>query len=87
MPRSLRSHSPSLDSASPGRQYLGYPEFSELQQLVGRAAMKKQYIANNVAIRHATASLNESTDIVELLGILRSTLQTAGFDGCQLGSY
>jgi UDP-GlcNAc:undecaprenyl-phosphate/decaprenyl-phosphate GlcNAc-1-phosphate transferase len=70
-----------------GVQYLGYPEFSELQQLVGRAAMKKRYVANNVAVRHATAALNDCTDLVVLLGILRNVLQLVGFDSCRLGNY
>jgi UDP-GlcNAc:undecaprenyl-phosphate/decaprenyl-phosphate GlcNAc-1-phosphate transferase len=68
-----------------GVQYLGYPELSELQELLGRAAVKRRYVANNVAIRHAIDALNDCDDIVKLLGILRSTLQSVGFNGCRLG--
>jgi len=68
-----------------GVQYLGYPELSELQELLGRAAVKRRYVANNVALRHAIDGLNDCDDIVKLLGILRSTLQSVGFDGCRLG--
>jgi UDP-GlcNAc:undecaprenyl-phosphate GlcNAc-1-phosphate transferase len=69
-----------------GVQYLGYPELSELQELLGRAAVKRRYVANNVAVRHAIDGLRDCDDIVKLLGILRSTLQAVGFDGCRLGS-
>ena len=69
-----------------GVQYLGYPEFSELQEAIGRASVKKRFVANNVAIRHAIDAFSGCNDIVALLGILKSTLQTAGFDGMRLGT-
>lgn len=69
-----------------GVQYLGYPEFSELQQAIGRASVKKRFVANNVAVRHAIDALSSCNDIVALLGILKDTLQTIGFDGLRLGS-
>jgi UDP-GlcNAc:undecaprenyl-phosphate/decaprenyl-phosphate GlcNAc-1-phosphate transferase len=69
-----------------GVQYLGYPELSELQELLGRAAAKRRYVANNVAMRHAIDALQNCNDFVKLLGIVKSTLQLVGFDGCRLGS-
>jgi len=69
-----------------GVQYLGYPEFSELQEVIGRASVKKRFVANNVAIRHAIHAFAACNDIVGLLGILKDTVQTAGFDGMRLGT-
>jgi UDP-GlcNAc:undecaprenyl-phosphate/decaprenyl-phosphate GlcNAc-1-phosphate transferase len=69
-----------------GVQYLGYPEFSELQEFLKRTSVNKRVVANNVAVRHAVDSLNSCDELVSLLGILKSTLQTVGFDGCRLGS-
>ena len=69
-----------------GVQYLGYPEFSELQETFGRASVKKHFVANNVTVRHAIDALCTCNDIVPLLGILKDTLQTIGFDGFRLGS-
>src|SRR5580698_1752797 len=69
-----------------GVQYLGYPEFSEPHEAIGRGSVKKRFVANNVAIRHAIDAFSGCNDIVALLGILKSTLQTAGFDGMRLGT-
>jgi UDP-GlcNAc:undecaprenyl-phosphate/decaprenyl-phosphate GlcNAc-1-phosphate transferase len=69
-----------------GVQYLGYPEFSELQEAFGRASGKKRFVANNVTIRHAIDALSHCADIVALLGVLKGTLQTIGFDGLRLGT-
>ena len=69
-----------------GVQYLGYPEFSELQEAIGRASVKKRFVTNNVAVRHAIDALSTCNDIVPLLAILKDTLQTIGFDGLRLGS-
>jgi UDP-GlcNAc:undecaprenyl-phosphate/decaprenyl-phosphate GlcNAc-1-phosphate transferase len=69
-----------------GVQYLGYPEFSELQEFLRRTSVNKRLVANNVAVRHAIDELNCCEDFVRLLGILKNTLRTVGFDGCRLGS-
>jgi UDP-GlcNAc:undecaprenyl-phosphate/decaprenyl-phosphate GlcNAc-1-phosphate transferase len=68
-----------------GVQYLGYAEFSELQDVLRRTAERKRSVANNVEVRHAVEALNSCTDLNVLCGILRNSLQAIGFDGFRLG--
>lgn len=68
-----------------GVQYLGYVEFSELQDVLRRAAERKHAIANNVEVRRAVEALNSCTDFVRICAILRNTLHSIGFDGFRLG--
>jgi UDP-GlcNAc:undecaprenyl-phosphate/decaprenyl-phosphate GlcNAc-1-phosphate transferase len=69
-----------------GVQYLGYAEFSELQDVLRRTAERKRSMANNVEVRHAVEALNSCTDLNALCGILKNSLQTIGFDGFRLGN-
>jgi len=68
-----------------GVQYLGYVEFSELQDAFRRTAERKRVIANNVEVRRAVEALNSCTDFLRMCAILRSTLPSIGFDGFRLG--
>jgi UDP-GlcNAc:undecaprenyl-phosphate GlcNAc-1-phosphate transferase len=68
-----------------GVQYLGYVEFSELQDLLRRTAEHKRAIANNVEVRHAVEALNSCADFVQMCAILQPTLHSIGFDGFRLG--
>ena len=67
-----------------GVQYLGYVEFSELQDVWRRTAERKRVIANNVALRHAVQALDHCADIEMLCGILQNSLHSVGFDGFRL---
>src|SRR5580658_8894737 len=67
-----------------GVQYLGYAEFSELQDALRRAAERKRVIANNVELRRAVEALNHCADVQMLCGILRNSLHSIGFDGFRL---
>jgi hypothetical protein len=69
-----------------GVQYLGYAEFSELQELWRRTAERKRVIANNVEVRRALESLNNCA------GVVRDSAELSAFDrlrwippGTQLG--
>jgi len=66
-----------------GVQQLGYAEFLELHSLVQRTRQQKQFVANNLEIRHATESLNSCTDLQMICRVLRKNLQPVGFDGFQ----
>jgi len=68
-----------------GVQYLGYVEFSELQDALRRAAERKRAIANNVEVRRAVEALDSCTDFLRMCAILRETLPAVGFDGFRLG--
>jgi UDP-GlcNAc:undecaprenyl-phosphate/decaprenyl-phosphate GlcNAc-1-phosphate transferase len=68
-----------------GVQYLGYVEFSELQDAVRRTAERKRVIANNVEVRRAVEALDSCTDFLRMCAILRDTLPAIGFDGFRLG--
>jgi UDP-GlcNAc:undecaprenyl-phosphate GlcNAc-1-phosphate transferase len=68
-----------------GVQYLGYAEFSELQGLLRRTAVRKRSVANNVEVRHAIEALNSCVDISRLCKILEGSLGAIGFDGFRLG--
>jgi len=67
-----------------GVQYLGYAEFSELQDVVRRTAERKRSMANNVEVRHAVEMLNSCADLNTLCDVLENSLQTIGFDGFRL---
>jgi UDP-GlcNAc:undecaprenyl-phosphate GlcNAc-1-phosphate transferase len=66
-----------------GVQQLGYAEFSELHDLIQRTRDRKQFVANNLEIRHAAESLSSCTDLHMICRVLKKTLQTVGFDGFQ----
>jgi hypothetical protein len=68
-----------------GVQYLGYVEFSELQDALRRTAERKRVIANNVEVRRAVEALNSCTDFIRMCVILRNSLRSIGFDGFRLG--
>jgi UDP-GlcNAc:undecaprenyl-phosphate GlcNAc-1-phosphate transferase len=68
-----------------GVQYLGYVEFSELQDALRRTAERKRVIANNVEVRRAVEALNSCTDFLKMCAILQYTLPAIGFDGFRLG--
>ena len=68
-----------------GVQYLGYVEFSELQDVLRRTAERKRVIANNVEVRRAVEALNSCTDFLKMCAILQNTLPSIGFDGFRLG--
>ena len=67
-----------------GVQYLGYVEFSELQDVWRRTAERKRVIANNVEVRRAVEALNNCADVQMLCAILRNSLHSIGFDGFRL---
>jgi UDP-GlcNAc:undecaprenyl-phosphate GlcNAc-1-phosphate transferase len=66
-----------------GVQQLGYAEFSELHDLIQRTRDRKQFVANNLEIRHAAESLNACTDLHMICRVLKKSLQPIGFDGFQ----
>jgi UDP-GlcNAc:undecaprenyl-phosphate/decaprenyl-phosphate GlcNAc-1-phosphate transferase len=68
-----------------GVQYLGYAEFSELQDILRRTSVRRRAIANNVELRVAVEALSSCTDMNQLCEILKKTLRTIGFDGFRLG--
>jgi UDP-GlcNAc:undecaprenyl-phosphate GlcNAc-1-phosphate transferase len=68
-----------------GVQYLGYVEFSELQDVLRRTSERKRAIVNNVEVRRAVEALNSCADFVMVCVILRNTLHSIGFDGFRLG--
>ena len=68
-----------------GVEYLGYAEFSEVQEVLRRAAARKRLIANNVEVRHAIEALNSCADINAACKILKNSLQFVGFDGLRIG--
>jgi UDP-GlcNAc:undecaprenyl-phosphate/decaprenyl-phosphate GlcNAc-1-phosphate transferase len=67
-----------------GVQYVGYVEFSELQDVWRRTAERKRVIANNVEVRRAVKALNQCADVQKLCVILRNSLHSIGFDGFRL---
>jgi UDP-GlcNAc:undecaprenyl-phosphate GlcNAc-1-phosphate transferase len=70
-----------------GVQYLGYAEFSELQDILRRTSVRRRAIANNVEVRVAVEAMKSCTDINQLCEILKKTLHTIGFDGFRLGIF
>lgn len=67
-----------------GVQYLGYVEFSELQDVWRRTAERKRVIANNVEVRRAVEAMNQCADVQKLCVILQNSLHSIGFDGFRL---
>jgi UDP-GlcNAc:undecaprenyl-phosphate GlcNAc-1-phosphate transferase len=67
-----------------GVQQLRYQEFSELLSVLQRVSRRRQILANHVALRHATESLNVCDDFRSICGILQDTLQPIGFDAIRL---
>jgi len=66
-----------------GVQQLRYAEFLELHSLVQRTRQRKQFVANDLEIRHAAESLNSCTDFAMICRVLEKSLQPVGFDGFQ----
>jgi len=66
-----------------GVQSLGYHEFSELQRVARRTVDQRRIIANNLAIRHASESLQTCQSYEALSVVLRETLLPLGFDAFQ----
>ena len=67
-----------------GVQQLRYQEFTELLSLLERATHRRQILANHVAVRHATESLNECSEFRSICELLQQTLQPIGFVGVRL---
>jgi UDP-GlcNAc:undecaprenyl-phosphate/decaprenyl-phosphate GlcNAc-1-phosphate transferase len=63
-----------------GVQQLHYQEFAELVSVLHRVARRRQFLANQVAIRHASDMLEESSDFRSICKILEDTLKPIGFD-------
>jgi UDP-GlcNAc:undecaprenyl-phosphate GlcNAc-1-phosphate transferase len=67
-----------------GVQQLRYQEFAEVLSLLQRATRRRQVLANHVAVRHATESLNECNEFRSICELLQQTLQPIGFTGIRL---
>src|SRR5713226_5771885 len=67
-----------------GVQQLRYPEFAELVSLLERATHRRQILANHLAVRHATESLNECNEFRSICQLLQQTFQPIGFNGIRL---
>jgi UDP-GlcNAc:undecaprenyl-phosphate/decaprenyl-phosphate GlcNAc-1-phosphate transferase len=63
-----------------GVQQLRYHEFAELVSVFQRVARRRQFLANQVAIRHACELLDESDNFASICRLMRHTLQPIGFD-------
>jgi UDP-GlcNAc:undecaprenyl-phosphate/decaprenyl-phosphate GlcNAc-1-phosphate transferase len=63
-----------------GVQQLRYQEFAELVSVLHRVVRRRQYLANQVAIRHASDLLKESGDFSAICKVLQDTLKPMGFD-------
>jgi len=64
-----------------GVQQLRYQEFTELVSALHRIRRRRQMLANHVAIRHATESLNSCSEFSPICEILQNALKPIGFDG------
>jgi UDP-GlcNAc:undecaprenyl-phosphate GlcNAc-1-phosphate transferase len=64
-----------------GVQQLRYQEFAELLSVLQRVNRRRQILANHVAIRHATESLNSCSEFSSICYVLKETLEPVGFDG------
>ena len=64
-----------------GVQQLRYQEFAELRSALQRVSRRRQILANHVALRHATESLNDCYEFRSICQVLQRTLQPIGFDG------
>lgn len=67
-----------------GVQQLRYQELAELLSALQRVSRRRQILANHVAIRHATESLNTCDEFRSICEVLQDTLQPVGFDGIRL---
>ena len=67
-----------------GVQQLHYQEFVELLSLLKRATHRRQILANQLAVRHATESLNECNEFHSICESLQQALQLIGFNGVRL---
>jgi UDP-GlcNAc:undecaprenyl-phosphate GlcNAc-1-phosphate transferase len=66
---------------------LRYVEFSELNELLQRAAVRRRIMANNVSVRRAAESLATCQDREGLCRILQETFEPLGFDGFRLENF
>lgn len=64
-----------------GVQQLRYDEFGEMLSILQRATRRRQIVANHVAVRRATESLQSCEEFQSICRILQDTLQPVGFDG------
>ena len=67
-----------------GVQQLRYDEFGEVLSIVQRATRRRQIVANHVAVRRATVSLESCNEFPSICQVLQDTLQLVGFDGIRL---
>jgi UDP-GlcNAc:undecaprenyl-phosphate GlcNAc-1-phosphate transferase len=67
-----------------GVQQLRYQEFAEVLSLLQGFTRRRQVVANHVAVRHASESLNECKDFSSICQLLRRTLEPIGFDAIRL---
>jgi len=67
-----------------GLQQLRYHEFSEVLATFQNLTRRRQVVANHVAIRRATESLDTCSEFRPIWEILLGTLQPIGFDGIRL---
>jgi len=70
-----------------GVRQLRYIEFSELHQLLQRAAMRRRIIANNVNVRQAAESLRGCKDLEGFCRVMREAFEPLGFDGFCLENF
>jgi UDP-GlcNAc:undecaprenyl-phosphate/decaprenyl-phosphate GlcNAc-1-phosphate transferase len=63
-----------------GVQQLRYQEFTELVSALHRVVRRRQFLANQVAIRHASELLNDSNDFCSICKLLEDALKPIGFD-------
>ena len=67
-----------------GVQQLRYQEFAELLSVLQRVSRRRQILANHVALRYATESLNDCYEFRSICHVLQNSLQPIGFDGIRL---
>jgi len=66
-----------------GVQQLRYDEFGEMLSILQRATRRRQIIANHVAVRRASETLETCHEFSSICRLLQDTLQPVGFDGIQ----
>jgi UDP-GlcNAc:undecaprenyl-phosphate GlcNAc-1-phosphate transferase len=64
-----------------GVQQLRYEEFGEMLSILQRATRRRQIVANHVAVRRATETLDGCNEFRSICRVLQETLQPVGFDG------
>jgi hypothetical protein len=62
-------------------QHLGYHEFFELKRVATRTMGQKKIIANNLAIRRASAQITKADSFERLCQVLRTGFEKNDFDG------